>query len=223
MRSQNRREEESGVSLPLEEWENRFRKFIIDQNFTDASHDLNHISRVVASARWIGEREGGRPEIMIPAAWLHDCVMVEKNSPDRSRASRMAAERARELLLEAGYPEEYIAPIYHAIEAHSFSAGIHPESIEAKVVQDADRLDALGAVGLARCLMTGERLGLPLYQSDDPFCSRREPDDSRSAIDHFYVKLFRLPETMQTETGREEAQRRVRFLEAFLKELRNEL
>ena len=210
-------------SLSIEEREKQFEQFLRDQNFTDPSHGLDHIERVVAATRRIGGEEGARPEIAIPAAWLHDCVMVEKNSPDRSRASRLAAERAGAFLREIGYPEELIDPIRHAIEAHSFSAGIPPVTIEAKVVQDADRLDALGAVGLARCLMTGERMGLSLYNREDPFCADREPDDGRSAIDHFYVKLFRLPETMQTEAGRREALRRVRFLEEFLTQLKSEL
>ncbi|MGE3800269.1 MAG: HD domain-containing protein [Candidatus Kapaibacterium sp.] len=211
------------ITINLQEWEATFREFILSQNFTDLSHGIDHIERVVASTKRIGESEGARPEITIPAAWLHDCVMVEKNSPERSRASRLAAEKGREFLVEKRYPGELIGPICHAIEAHSFSAGIPPQTIEAKVVQDADRLDALGAVGLARCLMTGERMGIPLYKADDPFCTEREPDDSKSAIDHFYVKLFTLPETMQTEAGKSEAIRRAKFLEEFLDELRREL
>ncbi len=90
-------------------------------------------------------------------------------------------------------------------------------------MQDADRLDALGAIGLARCLMTGERMGIPLYHPKDPFCRNRMADDSKYITDHFYAKLFTLPDTMKTNAGREEAQRRVQFLERFLKELESEL
>lgn len=204
-------------------WEHRFESFLQEQGFTDASHGLDHIRRVVASAKRIGEVEGARAEVLLPAAWLHDCVAVEKNSPDRARASTLAAERAREYLMEVGYPAEFLDGICHAIKAHSFSAGIPPETTEAKVLQDADRLDALGAIGLARCLMTGERMGIPLYDPEDLFSQNREPDDSKFIVDHFFVKLFTLPDTMQTAAGKEEANRRVQFLESFLEELVREI
>lgn len=204
-------------------WENRCEAFILSLGGDDASHGPDHIRRVVAAAKRIGEHERASFPVLLPAAWLHDCVAVEKNSPDRARASVLSADRACEFLRDIEYPEEHLEGIHHAICAHSFSARIPPETIEARVLQDADRLDALGAIGLARCLMTGERMGLPLYNPEDPFAERREPDDRKFTIDHFYVKLFTLPETMQTDAGREEAQRRVRFLESYLVELGREI
>ena len=210
-------------SFDLPDWEPRFAAFLMDQSPADAAHGMDHVRRVVAAAKRIGAPERARPEIVVPAAWLHDCVHVEKNAADRASASRRAAEKATAFLREAGYPVAHLEAIGHAIEAHSFSAGIAPQTLEARVVQDADRLDALGAIGLARCLMTGQHLGLPLYDPDDPFCRRRPPDDGRFVIDHLYVKLFRLPETMQTGAGRLEARRRVQFLKRFLEELEAEL
>ncbi|MDX1381797.1 MAG: hypothetical protein R3233_11780, partial [Xanthomonadales bacterium] len=115
------------------------------------------------------------------------------------------------------------AAIAHAIEAHSFSAGIEPRTIEARVVQDADRLDALGAVGIARWMMVGGVLGHPLYDPDDPFAEDREPDDTRWSLDHWQVKLSRLPGTMQTETGRAEAERRAAVMRDYLDALRREI
>jgi len=94
-----------------------------------------------------------------------------------------------------------IDEVYHAIEAHSYSANIPTRTLEAEVVQDADRLDSLGAIGIARCLLVGGRLNLQMFNHDDPFCDEREPDDSRYTVDHFYAKLFKLPETMKTEAG----------------------
>jgi len=90
-------------------------------------------------------------------------------------------------------------------------------------VQDADRLDSLGAIGIARCLLVGGHLNRPLFDFTDPFCDSREPDDSLYTIDHFYTKLFKLPETMQTEAGREEAQRRAALMQAYLDNLRAEI
>ncbi|MDX1556655.1 MAG: hypothetical protein R3212_11560, partial [Xanthomonadales bacterium] len=89
--------------------------------------------------------------------------------------------------------------------------------------QDADRLDSLGAIGIARCLLVGGRLDRPLLDPDDPFCEKRAPDDSRFTIDHFYAKLLKLPATMQTESGRKIAQQRAELMHAFLDNLRSEL
>ena len=90
-------------------------------------------------------------------------------------------------------------------------------------MQDADRLDALGAVGLARCFMVGGALGHDFYDPNDPFCETRPPDDATYALDHFYEKLLELPETMQTDAGRAEAQRRVQFMRIYLDRLSDEI
>jgi uncharacterized protein len=189
----------------------------------DAAHDLEHVRRVVANARGLAAAEGAKLEIVLPAAWLHDCVTVPKDSPQRQEASRLAAAQAGAWLREWDWPEALRPDIAHAIEAHSFSAGIVPRTIEAKVVQDADRLDALGAVGLARCLMLGGALGRPLYAVEDPFCEQRAPDDRAACVDHFYAKLLKLEATMQTAAGKAEAARRTEFLRGFLKELKQEI
>lgn len=189
----------------------------------DAAHDLPHVQRVVHSARRLALEEGARLEVVIPAAWLHDCVSVPKDSPLRKQASGLAAQRAGVLLREWGVEEALLPEIEHAIEAHSFSAGIPPRTLEARVVQDADRLDALGAVGLARCLMLSGEMGQRLYDPADPFCRDRTPDDRISAVDHFHTKLLSLGVTMHTETARREAEVRTRFLQAFLDRLRNEI
>lgn len=189
----------------------------------DVAHDLEHIRRVVRNARRLAVAEGASLDVVVPAAWLHDCVAVPKDSPERKRASRLAAIEASRLLVAWGAALDVIPEIAHAIEAHSFSGGIAPRSIEAGVVQDADRLDALGAVGLARCLMLGAEMGRPFYVPADPFCERREPDDLASSIDHFYTKLLGLAATFTTAAGRAEAARRTDTLRRFLEDLRHEL
>jgi uncharacterized protein len=189
----------------------------------DAAHDLEHVRRVVRNARMLAAEEGARLEVVLPSAWLHDAVTVPKDSPLRSRASRLAAEQAVQRLRSWGWPEALLPEIAHAIEAHSFSADIAPRTIEAKVVQDADRLEAIGAVGLARCLMLGGALGRPLYATADPFCENRPADDGVSAVDHFYTKLLKLEGTMRTEGGRREARQRTEFLQKFLTQLCHEI
>jgi uncharacterized protein len=205
-------------------WTNRFAAFL-DAHMADAdaAHDRAHIRRVVATARQLAAHEGAPPEVVRPAAWLHDCVALPKDAPDRSRASTRAADAALAFLTDAGYPEEWHGAIHHAIEAHSYSAGVPPKTSAAKVVQDADRLDALGAIGIARCFMVGGALGRPLYAPDDPFCTNRAPDDRTYTLDHFYAKLLRLPETMQTDAGRAEAEHRAAFLRTYLDRLASEI
>jgi uncharacterized protein len=188
----------------------------------DAAHDINHVRRVVKNVVYLTDIESANSLITLPSAWLHDCVAVAKDSPLRSQGSRLAAEAATEFLAGISYQDELLPEVFHAIEAHSFSAGIPTRSREAAIVQDADRLDSLGAIGIARCLLVGGKLNLQLISQDDPFCDQREPDDSQFTIDHFYAKLFKLPETMKTEAGRKEAQRRAKLMQKYLDDLRQE-
>ncbi len=205
-------------------WEARFEAFLLDNPAaTDAAHDLAHIRRVVASARHLAALEGADLRVVLPAAWLHDCVAVAKDSPDRPRASRLAAGKAGAWLRLNDYPAVAIPAIEHAIAAHSFSAGIPPQTLEAQVVQDADRLDSIGAIGIARCFVVGGMMGRPIYDETEPFPLEREPDDLTATVDHFYTKLFTLEGTMQTAAGRELAARRTAVMRDYLQELRNEI
>lgn len=207
----------------LSAWEETFRHYILNLSPGDSAHDISHIERVVKNAKKLAQAEKASLDIVVPAAWLHDCISVAKDSPLRNKASAMAAQHAREKLNAWQYTQTLLDAICHAIEAHSFSAKIQAQSIEAKVVQDADRLDALGAIGLVRCIATGAILNRPLYSETDPFCEMREPDDSKYTLDHFYAKLLRLPQLMQTDAGRKEAQSRAEFLELFLDRLKFEV
>jgi uncharacterized protein len=189
----------------------------------DGSHDTSHLVRVWRNVCAIRDREGGDAEILVAATLLHDCVAVEKNSPFRSSASRLAAARATELLNEMGWDEERVAWVAHAIEAHSFSAGIVPMSLEAKILQDADRLDALGMVGVARVFYVSGRMGSALYDPHDPEASHRPYDDKRFAVDHFHTKLLHLAEGFQTGEGARLAGIRHERLKRFLAELMEEV
>ena len=205
-----------------EKWEACFRGFLNEQLESDPAHDLAHIERVVRNARELTEAEGADWSVVMPAAWLHDCVFVAKDSPQRSQASLLAADCAVAFLKEKAFPASDWEAIHHAIAAHSFSAGIETLTLEAKVLQDADRMDALGAMGLSRCLMLGGHMGTALMSPVDPFCEEREPDDGRFTIDHFYRKLLRLEDTVKTESGRRLAVERTDVLREFLAQLRRE-
>jgi uncharacterized protein len=208
-------------------WESRFEERVRTElrgAENDPAHDLAHFRRVVTLARALGEQEGADLSIVLPAAWLHDLVNVPKNDPRRSEASRLSAQAACSFLREAGYPEAKLEPIAHAIEAHSFSAQIEPKTREAMIVQDADRLDGLGAIGLARMFAVSGLLKRALYSVEDPFAARgRELDDLRFTVDHFYRKLFLTVKTLRTEAGRREGERRAEVMREFLRELGREI
>lgn len=204
-------------------WEEQFARFLVNGAGHDAAHDHGHVLRVVGNAKALAAAEGARWEVVVPAAWLHDCVAVPKDSSQRPHASRLAAEKAAAFLVEAGYPTGEIQAIKHAIVAHSYAAQIAPQTVEAMVVQDADRLDALGAVGIARCFIVGGHLGLQLYDLDEPFPEVRTADDKRFIVDHFFAKLFRLAEQMNTRAGRREADRRTAVMRRFLAHLDSEI
>lgn len=189
----------------------------------DGAHDIAHILRVWKAADTIQAAEGGDRAILVAAVLLHDCVAVEKNAPDRNLASRRAAEHASHLLRDLGWSETAIATVAHAITAHSFSAGIAPETIEAKILQDADRLDAIGMIGVARCFYIGGRLGSALYDPFDPEAEARPLDDKRYALDHFGAKLLKLSAGFNTETGRAIAAVRHARLLNFLDALASEI
>jgi uncharacterized protein len=189
----------------------------------DGSHDVSHLHRVWSNVCAIRDTEGGEHQILLAATLLHDCVSVEKNSPFRSSASRLAAAKATELLAEMGWDEERTQAVAHAIESHSYSADITPTSLEARILQDADRLDALGMVGVARLFYVSGRMGSHLYDPADPQAKQRELDDKRFAVDHFTTKIFTLAQGFQTATGRRMAQIRHARAERFLMEFMEEI
>ena len=209
--------------IELADWETKFRGKVADAAKDDPAHDIEHVRRVVRTAEQLVIAGKARIEVVVPAAWLHDLVIVPKTSSERALVSRRSAREAREFLQGIAYPDNLLPDISHAIEAHSFSANIEPITLEAKIVQDADRLDALGALGIARAFATGGRLGQQFYEPNDPFARGRTLDERKFTIDHFETKLFKIARTLHTEAARAEGQRRVTVMEAFLEALRREL
>jgi uncharacterized protein len=205
----------------------------------DVGHDFYHTLRVASLAvRILNDeriRVHGRPastheiDDVIAAALLHDCVPVAKNSPLRKESARLCSEKAREWLQELAWASEEEAPssriemICGAILDHSYSSGRAPGTLLGQALQDADRLEALGALGLFRTIATGVSMGALLFDPVDPWAERRELDDRRFTIDHFFTKLLKLPETFRTEWARGEANRRAEYLRGFLDQLRHEL
>jgi uncharacterized protein len=189
----------------------------------DGSHDLSHIVRVWRNAKLIHAEEGGDLEALAAAVLLHDCVQVAKDSPLRSKASLLAANQARVRLQALAWEPSRIDTVARAIESHSFSAGVAPTSIEGSILQDADRLDAIGLCGIARCFYTAGRLGSRLYDLADPEAKTRPLDDARNALDHFPKKLLTLNGSFKTRKGQELANERHRRLHEFYRAMLSEV
>lgn len=189
----------------------------------DPSHDILHVRRVVKLAKELAKKENANLEVVTPAAYLHDCVYICKSDARRSQASTLSAEKAIELLKGWNCDSQYFDQIFHAIRGHSFSADIKVESLEAKIVQDADRLDALGAIGIARCFIFGGIAKRSIYHDEDPFCEKRMPDDSTNNLDHFFTKLLKLHDKLNTESAKEEGRRRLATMESYLASLKGEI
>lgn len=203
----------------LDAWRPRLAQLAADavaEQGPDGAHDLNHLDRVWRNAQaLLAEYPRADALVVLAACYLHDLVNVPKNDSRRSSASRLSAELARARLAALGFPEDKLAAVAHAIEAHSFSAGVPATTLEARIVQDADRLDGLGAVGLARMFYIAGRMGSALAHGSDPLARDRPLDDKAYSLDHIEAKLARLPAMMQTEAGRRLGESRLATLTAF--------
>ena len=189
----------------------------------DPAHDFEHVMRVYRNAQRMCRKEGADERLVLSAALLHDIVTYPKSDRRSKTSSAESAEKSREILGRHGFADGEIAIVYDAIRDHSFSQNRIPRTIEGRILQDADRLDALGAIGIARVFATGGLMRRPLYRVDDPFCRDRVPDDTSWTVDHFFQKLLRLESLMNTESGRAEARRRTRILEEYLGNLEREV
>ena len=203
-------------NLDLASWRPRLAALAASGTGGDGAHDANHLERVWRNAQALLERHLDADALVVMAAcYLHDLVNLPKDAPERAQASRRSAQLARHQLAWMNFPPERLDAVAHAIEAHSFSANIAAESLEAQIVQDADRLDALGAVGLARMFYTAGRMGSSLAHPTDPLAAGRPLDDRAYSLDHIAAKLATLPGKMQTAGGRALAEQRMTVLSDF--------
>ena len=185
----------------------------------DPAHDFEHVMRVYRNAERICKSENGNKKLILSAVLLHDIVKI-KNRKDSALKSAKLSEK---ILKENYFLDDEIIIISDAIKEHSFSKGKIPSTLEGKILQDADRLDAIGAIGLARVFSFSGSNNRSFYDPKDPFSKNRNLNDNKWAIDHFYEKLLTLEEKMNTKTGKTIAKKRTKTLKDFLKELKNEI
>jgi uncharacterized protein len=190
------------------------------------AHDFQHISRVYKNAELISKQEESVDlDIVLAAALLHDLVVYPKGSSKTINSADDSAEIAKKILLEyKNYPREKIEKVADAIRTHSYSKKLIPQTLEGKILQDADRLDAIGAVGIARTFSVGGSENRSLYNPTDAFCeTERQLDDTQWTLDHIKKKLMILKNSMHTKTAKKIAEERTEFMELFLNQLRKEI
>lgn len=196
-------------------------KKIVAKN--DPAHDFEHILRVYKNAEKICKTEKANKKLVLSAVLLHDIVSFPKSDKRSKTASLKSAIKAKKILKRFNFSMTEIKIIMDAIESHSFSKNKKPKTLEGKILQDADRLDALGSIGIARTFAVSGGENRPFYNKYDPFCSNRKPDDQKWAVDHFYKKLLLLQTRMNTRFAKNEAKRRTKILKKFLNDLKKEI
>lgn len=189
----------------------------------DPAHDFEHIMRVYNNAKRLAKMEGINPRLVLAAALLHDIVSYPKSDPRSKNSSVESAAKAKQILGKYSYTKEEVKIISDAIRDHSFSREAVPETMVGKILQDADRLDAVGAIGIARTFSVGGAEKRPFYNIQDPFCKTRSPEDTKWTLDHFYKKLLLLEKKMNTDSAKLEARKRVKIMRQFLDVLREEI
>jgi|TARA_B100001105_G_scaffold147364_1_gene118114 uncharacterized protein len=189
----------------------------------DTAHDFDHVMRVYKNAQRITKNEKANKKLVLSAVLLHDIVSYPKSSKHSKFSSIESAKKSKSILKKYDFTTDEINIISGAIADHSFSQNKIPQTIEGKILQDSDRLDALGAIGIARVFATSGSLNRSFYNNDDPFCTKRNPNDDSWAVDHFFKKLLKLESTMNTKSGKIEAKKRTKILKIFLKQLKDEI
>jgi uncharacterized protein len=187
-------------------------------------HDWWHIHRVMHNAIYIAEQEGAEVEIVQIAALLHD-VGDHKFHDEKDASEKMITKMLKKYKVSNDFIDEIIR-IVSEVSFKGAEVATNPTSIEAKCVQDADRLDAIGAIGIARAFAFGGNRNRMIY--DPKVAPKMHTDfeayksDKGHTINHFYEKLLLLKDRMQTDTGKEMAEERHQFMESFLKQFYHE-
>ncbi len=202
-------------------------KTFVQQTLQNAEggHDWFHIERVWKNAKLIAKEEECDLELVELAALLHDIADSKFHDGDEEIGPRTA----QDWLERSSYPPERIARIIQIIRAISYKGGKNEHedsSMEFKVVQDADRLDAIGAIGIARTFNYGGYKNRPLYNPEIPANPNQSKEEYKNnpgpTINHFYEKLLLLKDLMNTATGKRLAHERHLFMESFLDQFYHE-
>lgn len=191
----------------------------------DGCHDFDHTLRVLANARMLASElpEADLHTVEL-AALLHDVARPEEQASQGKVCHAAAGERiARELLEKLDFPPETVAAVASAVRSHRYRDAVVPESLEARIVFDADKLDSLGAVGLGRAFLFAGHVGARLHNTEAEALSSPAYSREDTAYREYLVKLRKLPAAMLTVPGRAEGARRLRFMRRFFDRLDAEI
>jgi len=190
----------------------------------ESAHDFDHVLRVLALAEKLARAEGADLEIVRTAALLHDIARADEDTTGGDHAE-MAAERARAILRARGIAPEKIEAIAHAIQAHRFRTNAPPQTLEAKILFDADKLDSIGAVGIARAYQVSGALNQRLWSevAPDALATRHQRNSNHSAYAEFVVKLSKVRDRLFTASARQIAQERHAYMVDFFARLEKEI
>jgi uncharacterized protein len=180
----------------------------------DSAHDFDHVLRVLANAEHIGQIEGANMDILRTATLLHDMARADQKQTGREHAAE-GARRARIILTEAGQPAEFTEAVCHAIATHRFRNNNPPQTLEAKILYDADKLDSIGAIGVARTFAYSGHVNRPLWAEDDRHV--------HTALQEFRIKLSKVKDSLFTGTARRMAQKRHQFMTEFFEQMAREI
>lgn len=187
---------------------------------SDAAHDFDHVLRVLVLAERIGQAEGSAMEIVRTATLLHDVARAEEERTGACHA-KVGAERARQIL--AGHPADKVEAVAQAIASHRFRDEVVPQTLEAKVLYDADKLDAIGAIGIARAYALAGRRGQRLWAETPAGSLAESLSTDYTPVHEFTFKLSRLKEALFTTTARQIAEERHRYMVEFFARLEEEV
>ena len=188
----------------------------------DPVHGFDHVERVVRLAEVLARRVGADVETVRAAALLHDAAGAHPEGEARHEHERGSAAFARRILTDEGWPEERIAAVEHCIRAHRFRGDERPQTLEAQVLFDADKLDVMGAFGAARTIGYALQAGTPIYAAPSKAfleSGTTEPGEAHSAYHEYLFKLRRVRERLYTEPARQLGEQRHRVLCAFFDQM----
>ncbi len=213
----------------LEEYIQELKPYVIELFNKDSSgHDISHLIRVMNTALYLQEKEGGDRIIIGISAFLHDVHRIMQNETGNIVSPKDSIPKIKEILSYIDLDDEQVEKICYCIEYHEEYNwnGNNVDDINALILQDADNLDAIGAIGIGRTFSYGGSHSIKMYDENVPLNEENDFAESKgndpSTIHHFYHKLFKLGENMNTSTAKYLAEKRIVFMKDFVKEFLNE-
>lgn len=212
----------------LESYIERLKPYVLEMFKNDSSgHDITHLERTMNTALYLQKREGGDIIIIGISAFLHDIHRIMQNESGKFVSPKDSLNTVRNILSNIELTDEQVDKICYCIEHHEIYNwnGNNVEDLNTLILQDADNLDAIGAIGIGRTFSYGGSNNMPMYDESIPINSEENfsnGKNSPSTLHHFYYKLFKLGENMNTVTAKELARKRIEFMKDFVREFLNE-